>query len=922
LTAAQWKGVVQRFHLARWQAVRHLLSVVPSSIRVRLAPTMLEQCVDALDGSTEHFVEEVFHSVRLLMGPYVTAALQQSNTPQAQASVLSTLDRVYRSSWSAFKDLQGDLPSFEAVLAFLGVVFEATATNAALLPGNHVAAKEASERGVAQGPFRRILATLLDYGLHHARFLLYVSFFCSDMWLQQPALLTGYVDEVLMLCLFRASADAELDLVEEKVRAFELAHMIHAFSETTRAVGAGEGAAAAAVAAAPGASASASASGASSSTPSTSSSSSAAAAIAALGASSTASAKEVVKSDGLHRAESLVRCVALHMLQMLPSVLATLPDNEDGNQTRESMEVFLLAFARACTSHPSMQSEKGAMLGEGNDEFVRKLYLWQTLCIVVPSVRAMKADSARRREMHDHLASHAWAWFDRALTTVLRQQLELFLVQLYAAAPPQRVATELAPRIEQYLPRPTLLASVLVVLAFSTLSLLPASSSSTATDASLQKKAAAVDPRVVEQQARRTLRLLHPFVGSNFGHVRLVVQYLYHRIVTEMLPAEEGAGAAGQQDLAGSSVSATTIAAEDLSLQASLMRFLNSDPDLVRLRDRQRNYFAMFSPLACGATVQSLLAFGDEAHHFVQVAALDAITGVQGAFLTSRRDHYDDRVFPAPNTVSVGGVQVPLAAAAANSAGAAATTTDLATSAKPTASSAGRGANFQQKIELAPLTQLAAMGDITQQSPTSISSSGAGTAEETDDSDDASGDSTGGGGGVRLRSAVEQRSSAARQSVIVVASFVSKLPNLAGLARTCEIFQSARLMLSDPAAALSNPDFTAVAVTAHRWLPIEKLVPEDVGAFMAARQAEGYTCVALEQSAQSISLPRYQMPRKLVIILGAEKEGVPVHILNAVDQCVEIPQLGIIRSLNVHVSASILLWEHRRQAILGLLAEE
>ena len=31
------------------------------------------------------------------------------------------------------------------------------------------------------------------------------------------------------------------------------------------------------------------------------------------------------------------------------------------------------------------------------------------------------------------------------------------------------------------------------------------------------------------------------------------------------------------------------------------------------------------------------------------------------------------------------------------------------------------------------------------------------------------------------------------------------------------------------------------------------------------------------------------------IIIGKEKEGIPQQFLNIVDQCVEIPQLGVIR---------------------------
>lgn len=50
-----------------------------------------------------------------------------------------------------------------------------------------------------------------------------------------------------------------------------------------------------------------------------------------------------------------------------------------------------------------------------------------------------------------------------------------------------------------------------------------------------------------------------------------------------------------------------------------------------------------------------------------------------------------------------------------------------------------------------------------------------------------------------------------------------------------------------------------------------------------------------------------------VLVLGREKEGIPVDIIHILDACIEIPQFGIIRSLNVHVSGAIALWEYTRQ---------
>lgn len=49
------------------------------------------------------------------------------------------------------------------------------------------------------------------------------------------------------------------------------------------------------------------------------------------------------------------------------------------------------------------------------------------------------------------------------------------------------------------------------------------------------------------------------------------------------------------------------------------------------------------------------------------------------------------------------------------------------------------------------------------------------------------------------------------------------------------------------------------------------------------------------------------------MVLGREKEGIPADIIHMLDACIEIPQLGVVRSLNVHVSGAIALWEYTRQ---------
>ena len=83
--------------------------------------------------------------------------------------------------------------------------------------------------------------------------------------------------------------------------------------------------------------------------------------------------------------------------------------------------------------------------------------------------------------------------------------------------------------------------------------------------------------------------------------------------------------------------------------------------------------------------------------------------------------------------------------------------------------------------------------------------------------------------------------------------------------------------------------------------------------WLKRQKEDGYTIVGVEQTSSSMSLSKLSFPKKTVLLLGKEKEGIPVEYLQVVDSCVEIPQLGIIRSLNVHVSGAISIWEYTKQ---------
>ncbi|XP_077092541.1 tRNA (guanosine(18)-2'-O)-methyltransferase TARBP1 isoform X4 [Siphateles boraxobius] len=149
-------------------------------------------------------------------------------------------------------------------------------------------------------------------------------------------------------------------------------------------------------------------------------------------------------------------------------------------------------------------------------------------------------------------------------------------------------------------------------------------------------------------------------------------------------------------------------------------------------------------------------------------------------------------------------------------------------------------------------------------------------------------------------------------SLLVVASLIDKPTNLGGLCRTCEIFGAKALVL-DSLRHINDKQFQALSVSSELWLPMLEVKPAELSDYLQRKKREGYWVIGVEQTSNSQSLQDYTFPERSLLLLGNEREGIPANLLQLVDVCVEIPQHGVTRSLNVHVSAALLVWEYTRQ---------
>lgn len=71
----------------------------------------------------------------------------------------------------------------------------------------------------------------------------------------------------------------------------------------------------------------------------------------------------------------------------------------------------------------------------------------------------------------------------------------------------------------------------------------------------------------------------------------------------------------------------------------------------------------------------------------------------------------------------------------------------------------------------------------------------------------------------------------------------------------------------------------------------------------------------MEQATNSVPLQDYTFPKRCVLLIGNEQNGIPVRLLPLLDVCLEIPMLGVTRSLNAHVSGAMVVWQYTQQHI-------
>ena len=181
------------------------------------------------------------------------------------------------------------------------------------------------------------------------------------------------------------------------------------------------------------------------------------------------------------------------------------------------------------------------------------------------------------------------------------------------------------------------------------------------------------------------------------------------------------------------------------------------------------------------------------------------------------------------------------------------------------------------------------------------------------------------------RISAEEFKKADKLPLVVVLDNIRSLHNIGSVFRTSDAFRVECIYLCGITATPPHPEMHKTALGAEFTVDW-KYVNNAVEAVDNLRQ-EGYIVYSVEQAENSIMLEdmrivysveqaensimledmRLEQGKRYAVVLGNEVKGVQQEVIDHSDGCIEIPQYGTKHSLNVSVTAGIVIWDLFKQ---------
>ncbi|MBB6481685.1 TrmH family RNA methyltransferase [Spirochaeta isovalerica] len=142
----------------------------------------------------------------------------------------------------------------------------------------------------------------------------------------------------------------------------------------------------------------------------------------------------------------------------------------------------------------------------------------------------------------------------------------------------------------------------------------------------------------------------------------------------------------------------------------------------------------------------------------------------------------------------------------------------------------------------------------------------------------------------------------------LVLSGIFYTQNISAVVRSCDCFgiQDLYITGNSPSTHINKH----VAQGAYNWVDIHRLTDKPEEQVLKELKEQGYRIVVTLPESDAVSLPDFDLSRgKTAIVMGNEKEGISEAVRRAADEYLTIPMTGFSQSLNISVSAAVIISE-------------
>lgn len=143
--------------------------------------------------------------------------------------------------------------------------------------------------------------------------------------------------------------------------------------------------------------------------------------------------------------------------------------------------------------------------------------------------------------------------------------------------------------------------------------------------------------------------------------------------------------------------------------------------------------------------------------------------------------------------------------------------------------------------------------------------------------------------------------------MVLIAHNIRSLHNVGAFFRTSDAFGVEKIYLTGYTGCPPRKEIAKTALGSEHRIPWEHR--EDLDELILELKSAGKKIVALEISDRAIPVDKLETSvENIALIVGSEVEGISPQLLEQCDEIIEIPMIGVKKSLNVSVATGIALF--------------